>query len=457
MTGEPSDSRNNQGASRPFLLPTRQPVRWSRVWQKLGAVLRPPQTSVEDRNAWYLQVEILWAGILSAAAAFGSNFAVRLGASNQLIGLMSSVPALLVVILTLPAARLIESRRNPMPLLVGSLFAYRLGFLAIALMPFFVPRHQAEVFVGLVLLMNAVLAPFNAGWSALLADIVPERNRAIVFARRNIIASAAVIVLVPPIGRLLDLLVFPYGYQLAYGIGFLAGMLSTWDVSKLTVPERVITPRRQGAKEPLSRATLRRLLAHHQGFIRITLNTFVFGWGAWMVGPLYIIYYLRQLGASDAWVGTLTAVANLSAMIGYYLWPRLIARYGENRILKWTIPTGGIFPIWASLARNLTPILGAAGVDGMLMAGVNLSHFNILLKVTPADRRPSYISLYTVCMNAGAFVAPLIGVALADRIGITTVLLIGGAIRTVGGILFWLLPVLTGGAAQPAPPAAEPA
>jgi len=360
-----------------------------------------------------------------------------------------------VVILTLPAARLIESRRNRMPLLVGSLFAYRLGFLAIALMPFFVPHHRAEVFVGLVLLMNAVLAPFNAGWSALLADIVPERNRAIVFARRNIISSAAVILLVPLIGRLLDLLVFPYGYQLAYGIGFLAGMLSTWNVSKLEVPERVITPQPGAERAPLSRATLRRILAHHQGFIRITLNTFVFGWGAWMVGPLYIIYYLRHLGASDAWVGTLTAVANLSAMVGYYLWPKLMARYGEHRILKWTIPTGGIFPIWASLARSLTPILGAAGVDGVLMAGVNLSHFNILLKVTPADRRASYISLYTVCMNAGAFVAPLIGVALADRIGITTVLMIGGAIRTLGGLLFWVWPVLSSGAVQAQPAAAQ--
>jgi MFS family permease len=75
------------------------------------------------------------------------------------------------------------------------------------------------------------------------------------------------------------------------------------------------------------------------------------------------------------------------------------------------------------------------------MSGVNLSHFNILLKVCPRERRASYISLYTVIMNAGAFVAPLLGVALAELIGLRNVLLIGGAIRTLGGLLFLIWPV----------------
>jgi MFS family permease len=147
------------------------------------------------------------------------------------------------------------------------------------------------------------------------------------------------------------------------------------------------------------------------------------------------------LNASDGWVGTLTAVASLSAMVGYYAWQKGIARWGESRVLRSTIATGGIFPIAAALLPALTPILGAAAVDGLLMSGVNLSHFNILLKVCPRERRASYISLYTVIMNAGAFVAPLLGVALAGAIGLRNVLLIGGAIRTLGGLLFLVWPV----------------
>ena len=419
----------------------RPPIRWPRVRANLRAILWPPAGPVEARNSWFLQEEVFWAAILTACANFGGNFAVRLGASNQLIGWMSSVPALLVMILALPAARLIESRRNRLPWIVGSLTAARLVFLAIALMPFVIREYRAEVFVGLIFLQQILLSPFNAGWSALLGDVVPERKRALIFARRNIIVSAVVIVLVPLVGKLLDGFVFPYGYQIAYGIGFIAALLSSQGVSQLTLPPSPVVTRQPAKKERLGLAALRRTLHENEGFVRITVGTFFFGWGAWLVGPLYIILYLRQLNASDGWVGTLTAVASLSAMVGYYLWQKGIARWGESRVLKSTIATGGIFPIAAALLPALTPILGAAAVDGLLMSGVNLSHFNILLKVCPRERRTSYISLYTVIMNAGAFVAPLLGVALAGAIGLRNVLLIGGAIRTLGGLLFLIWPV----------------
>jgi MFS family permease len=411
------------------------------VRANLRAIVWPPASPAESRNAWFLQEEVFWAAILTACANFGGNLAVRLGASNQLIGLMSSVPALLVMLLTLPAARWVESRRNRLPLIVSSLTAARVVFLLVALMPFVIREHRAEVFVGLIFLQQILLSPFNAGWSALLGDVVPERKRATIFARRNIIANAVVIVLVPLVGKLLDAFVFPYGYQIAYGLGFLAAMLSSQGVSMLTLPPSPVVTRQPGKRERLNLAALRRTLSENEGFVRITIGTFFFGWGAWLVGPLYIILYLRQLNASDGWVGTLTAVASLSAMVGYFFWQKGIARWGESRVLKSTIATGGIFPIAASFSPALTPILGAAAVDGLLMSGVNLSHFSILLKVCPRERRASYISLYTVIMNAGAFVAPLLGVALAELVGLRNVLLIGGAIRTLGGLLFLIWPV----------------
>ena len=42
-----------------------------------------------DHNIWYLYVEVFWAAMLSAAAAFNATYAVRLGASNTMIGWIS--------------------------------------------------------------------------------------------------------------------------------------------------------------------------------------------------------------------------------------------------------------------------------------------------------------------------------------------------------------------------------
>ena len=44
-------------------------------------------------------------------------------------------------------------------------------------------------------------------------------------------------------------------------------------------------------------------------------------------------------------------------------------------------------------------------------------------------------------MNAGAFVCPLIGVALSGRIGLSAALMIGGGARLVGAMLFYLYPI----------------
>jgi MFS family permease len=72
----------------------------------------------------------------------------------------------------------------------------------------------------------------------------------------------------------------------------------------------------------------------------------------------------------------------------------------------------------------------------LINPGVNLSHFNILLKLCPNDRRASYIAFYSALMNAGAFVGPMVGVALAEVWGIRSVLLVGGGVRLLGAILF---------------------
>ena len=74
-------------------------------------------------------------------------------------------------------------------------------------------------------------------------------------------------------------------------------------------------------------------------------------------------------------------------------------------------------------------------------AGVSLSHLNVLLRVIPEETRPQYISYYTALMNAGAFVAPLIGVQLANHFGLTPVLVGCGLLASLGGLSFTLWPV----------------
>ena len=78
-------------------------ITWARRLRKSVRGMRG-RNQVE-RNIWYLYVEMFWAAIFMAAMAFNATYALRLGASNALIGWMSSFPALLAMITMVPAAR----------------------------------------------------------------------------------------------------------------------------------------------------------------------------------------------------------------------------------------------------------------------------------------------------------------------------------------------------------------
>jgi MFS family permease len=74
----------------------------------------------------------------------------------------------------------------------------------------------------------------------------------------------------------------------------------------------------------------------------------------------------------------------------------------------------------------------------LMSPGVNLSHFNTLLGVIPDERRPEYTALYVSIVNIGAFISPLIGIALAGIFGFQPVLIGCGLLSILGSTSFWI-------------------
>jgi MFS family permease len=298
----------------------------------------------------------------------------------------------------------------------------------------------------MVWLLIAISVPstfFSAGFNPLLADIIPERDRARVFANRNIIASAGIALLTLAAGRWLEgaaqtrWAAFPVNYQILYIVGFLGSMVSMAYLLRIKVPASKVVrgqPRPRTGKPSL--AQLKFMFRENRDFVRIIANTLVFDLGAWLVGPLYIILFVRELGASDGWIGLNSTLANVGVVVGYALWRRWIRRLGYSRTLLISIPLGASYAFLVALFPNLTLILVWGILINLINPGINLSHFNILLKLCPEERRASYIAIYATVMNAGAFVGPMIGVTLAGLWDVRTVLLIGGGVRLAGALLF---------------------
>jgi MFS family permease len=378
------------------------------------------------------------------AGAFVAPFALRLGASNAQIGLLSSIPALLALLITLPSGQWLGRRTRRMPYVTWSLLIYRLGFLLVVLVPFLPGEARGTILVWLIILFTAPAHFFNVGWQSMLADVVPELERARVFASRSVLSAIGLTGGLFVAGYWLEWISFPLNYQTLFLFGFLTSIVSVYYVARIRVPDSEVVPPavELPALPALWRGSLRAFTTQPD-FRRIVLNTLFYGLGLWMIGPLYVLYYVRVQGASEWWLGLNGTIGSLAPIVGNYIGRWLVMRYGENRVLKISICLVGIYPVLVGLSPNLTVVLFWTALNGLIVPSVNLSHFPQLLKICPAAERPLYLGIYSSIMNVGAFLMPLLGVAVADRVGITPLLIAGGVASIIGSTRFLWRPLET--------------
>ena len=398
----------------------------------------------DDRSAWYLVIEIFWASFLSSAASFNAAFAIRLGATNADIGLLSSVPALLAILVSLPAGRILQNIRNRKPWLLGSLAIHRGSFIFIVLLPFLAGTglSMGPVAVWILILIGIPAHFFNIGFTAMLADVVSEDRRAAVFSGRQIIYNAAVSVLIFSLGRWLKLAPYPMNYQIMFLFGIVTSFVSIYYLTKINIPEQVkkeTTSKAISLKNELIR--IRAALVETPAFGQIVRNTLLQAFMVWMAGPLYVLYFVKTLKADESWLGLNGTISSIVTIFAYMIWRKWMVKLGEGKTLKATIVLASLYPLLVGISPSLTVILIAGVWANFFSAGTNLSHLNILLRIMPENRRTEYTAYWTILMNSGAFVAPLIGVELANIFGIVPTLIGCGIFSAIGAFGFILWPI----------------
>jgi predicted MFS family arabinose efflux permease len=219
-------------------------------------------------------------------------------------------------------------------------------------------------------------------------------------------------------------------------------MLSTWYVTQIEMPEVEITAPRDATQPLVSWAEIGGLFKESRGYTAITINTVIFNLAPWAAIALQPIYFVRELGATDEWLGIWFAITNGGAIIGNIFWPRLMERYGFQRvmIIAAILSSGYFFAI--GLVPNLTIILVFALLIGVINPGIDVSHFNILLQVCSPQRRALAMGVFVTIMNAGLFVSSILVAPLIDWLTAGVVVLVLGVIRLIGALLFVVFPII---------------
>jgi hypothetical protein len=199
----------------------------------------------DARNARLLYREIFFSSILGGIIAFNSAYVLRLGATNGDISLLSALPALMAMLVAVPAAQFLQGRPKPTRWILTALGIHWTGFLLLAFIPWikldWLPQGRLAVYLLVVFGIPAHI--WGVGSQAWIAEAVPEQHRMRVFSVRQFINSSVTSVVTYAVGLGLSQTLFPNNYQVLYVVGWLCGMSSLAHLVQVRVSHRPPPPR----------------------------------------------------------------------------------------------------------------------------------------------------------------------------------------------------------------------
>ncbi len=399
-----------------------------------------PHPSIDDTqqsNKRLVQVDGVGVGVASGAAPFLPVFLTRLGASAVQVGLLTSMPGITGLILAIFVGHFLQRQKNYIPWFSLSRLVAIAAYALTGIVPFFVP-DKLLIPVVLVIWAAATLPQtmVSVCFSVVMNAVSGPEGRFDLMSRRWSILGLTTTIAVALSGQILDRVNFHLNYQVIF-IGLsLGGLLSYYASSRIKIPANLpaVQPARTSLRNNLGEYY--RLIKASPDFISFTLKQFVYLFGITLGTPLFPLYFVRQLNASDAWIGLLYTAQTAVLVVSYFFWSRQSRRRGSRAVLLVTTLCMSLYPGLVALSHNQTIVLIYATLAGIFQAGIDLVFFDGLMRTIPPQYSPMFVSFAQTIQYIPAILAPLAGTFLSAHIGLGNALILSAVIRLAGFVLF---------------------
>ena len=226
---------------------------------------------------------------------FLTAFALALGASNSIIGLLAAIGPL-VQLDQIPSIYLVEKIRNRRAIVVISSFIGRTFWLLIAAIPFIFSYQIGIKVLIFGMTMHALFVDVaGTAWGPWLRDILPQDKLGNFFSKRMIMSTVLGILLSLAAAFYIDQWknFFPDqimgGYSILFVFGFIAGMIGLYFLS--TIPE----PR---MAKPEGKMNFIRMLGtpfKNENFKNLMLFSGSWTFAVNLAAPFFTVYMIKRL------------------------------------------------------------------------------------------------------------------------------------------------------------------
>ncbi len=348
-------------------------------------------------------------------------FALHLGASNTVIGLLAAIGPL-TQLLQLPSILLVERLRRRKLVVVAALGLARTFWLLLAAL---VWLRSGDAGVALLLVCVACFFAFSslgaAAFNSWKRDLLPDASMGRFLARRLAFATAAGAAVTLLAGVVVDRGAGVLGGELAafcvlFAAGGVIGIAGVFCLARIPEP-RMAEPGGQSLlavlTEPLRDGNFRSLLV------------FLAAWNAAasFAAPFFSVYMLVRIGLPLTWVLGLSVVSQVANVSFFPIWGRLADRLGNRAVLglsgTFFIVSTALWPFTTLPERYLltVPLLLVIHVlTGISTAGVTLCAGGITLKLAPRGKATAFLATNALTSGVAATVAPALAGVLADAV-----------------------------------------
>lgn len=368
------------------------------------------------RNGMYFKImETLSVGVFLTA------YALSLGASNLVIGVLAAIPSL-TQLAQLPAVYLVERVASRRLLAVSLTLASRLLLLVAAIAALVQPGPTALLILVVAFALRYVLGAIGGcALNSWMRDFLPAGRFGAFSARRltRMTITAAIAALAGGIfvDHWTGLTGFPtiYAYSLLLVIATVSGLLETFALSRMPeptpLPMTANADQKIGLLAPLKEKNFRRLV------------TFLFSWNfaSNLAAPFFAVQMLRQLGLDLTTVMMLTALSQGANALVTGTFGALADRYSNKRVLQFAAPLfiACIFAwTFTSLPERhfftIPLLVGIHILTGIATAGVTLASGNMANALSPTTGATRHLALCAAFTAIAAGTAPILGGLYAD-------------------------------------------
>lgn len=385
-------------------------------------------------------------GVFSVMAAnlvtpYFPKFAERLGASDFLIGLLSSLPGTICIFTLIPGAILIENFKNKKNITGLIVLIHKLFYLLLAGVPFLPKGYQALVFVLVVGIMNLPGSVGVMGYQSCIGDIFDSRELGQAMSIRNSYSTAVGIIITLVSAQLITKI--PKNdnqtiilYQVLFVVTFILALGEVIAFFKFRGIKTIKKEREINYIDSLKETM--RSIPKEKNYKIFIISSLVFYFGWQMGWPLFNIYSINNLRADEFWLSIIAVSSALASIGAYKLWAKFARKKGNTYALFIATIGMSLTPLMYAASRSLLTLVFFNIFVGVSTAGTTQILFNLLIEVTPNNNRTIYIAIYNTIMNISAAVSPLIGVAISQKTNIHIALVIVSCLRFLGSIAFMI-------------------